>query len=288
MIRRWLDLVLIAVLASVVAAGNGPGLAQAAYAGHDGVIAFTNATGIYVVDPNGTAKHRILKTPITIVGGLVVRLAVHVSWSPNGRWLAFDDGQPVAKIYRMRANGLSLAPVMTGSDPSYGRRGALTFVRSVHQESHIFVKLPGHPATDLGRGEDPEWSPSGSRIGFRCSDDICIMNADGSNGACVTCAAGRYGESPSWAPGGRRIAFQYDEDLFIIRVDGSGLRRLTTIPNASGGAIEPAWSPSGRWIAYRSTDRFGRISIKKIRVSDGKEMLVTYDTAVFPAWQSLP
>lgn len=88
----------------------------------------------------------------------------------------------------------------------------------MNQEHRVFVKRAGQQPADLGQGEDPEWSPAGTRLAFSCNDDVCTMNPDGSNLFCVTCTAGQFGGFPSWAPGGGRLAFQYDDDLFVIGV----------------------------------------------------------------------
>jgi TolB protein len=83
------------------------------------------------------------------------------------------------------------------------------------------------------------------------SDDVLVMNADGSGRESVT--AGPEDESePAWSPDGRSLAFVREgvqPAIFVLRLDGGALRRVT--PGSS-----PAWSPDGsRLVFSRRTAR---------------------------------
>ena len=93
-------------------------------------------------------------------------------------------------------------------------------------------------------------------IAFSASDQIYVMNADGSNLTQITDGAPRVtNRYPAFSPDGSRIAFVRYEDqgngnfysLSVMGIDGSGLRHIVNSPGTLG---EPAWSPDGSRIAF--------------------------------------
>ena len=82
--------------------------------------------------------------------------------------------------------------------------------------------------TNLG-GEEPAWSPDGTRIGFSSNSHdgnakVHVMNADGSGVEQVTNHSGN-DQHPAWFPDGTRIAFDSNGDrplqhreIYVIRI----------------------------------------------------------------------
>jgi Tol biopolymer transport system component len=103
----------------------------------------------------------------------------HANWSPDGRWIAFNS--PEGTIEAIRPDGR-------------GRRTILAATAS----------LEGHK---------PWFSPDGSRILFVCgfrfpdgnfNDDLCVMDADGSDIVNITNEPATHENWPSWGPAPRR------------------------------------------------------------------------------------
>ena len=95
------------------------------------------------------------------------------------------------------------------------------------------------------------------------SDDILVMNADGSGRENLTSGPDD-DTDPAWSPDGRRLAFVRSgvvPTVYVVREDGTGLRRVTV-------GASPAWSPVGGRIVF--SRRVGRGSDLYIVGVDGR------------------
>lgn len=129
-------------------------------------------------------------------------------------------------------------------------------------------------ASHAGSQSNPVWSPDSTRIlygsseagGVFTTDDVWVMNADGSGATLVTpdddLGLNPFDMSPSWSPDGTQFVWntnrEGDEDIYVANIDGSNARPLIvdelTLTNEFGTfyGIErfPAWSPDGTRVAF--------------------------------------
>ena len=143
------------------------------------------------------------------------------TWSPKGRWIAFDNSG-YGDIYKVRPNGTGLTKLFTGHGIDEG----------------------GYPA----------WSPDGRWIAFarerRHGSQIWLMRADGSKAHLLHTDATADDQSLAWSHNGRWLAFDRTANnegtIAVIRADGSDMRTLTK----DSPAWNPVWLPNDIGIAY--------------------------------------
>lgn len=148
-----------------------------------------------------------------------------------------------------------------------GRNGKLAFAGS----RNIYVANPD--GTGLRqithdteyRSTNPEWSPDGSLILFRCNgglyayakkNEVCTMRPDGSDIRYIT-DNDMTEEDASWSPDGRQIVFIRNEcmdsercplQIWVMDADGSDERQLTE--ESVESSFGPVFSPDGSRIAF--------------------------------------
>ena len=201
------------------------------------------------------------------------------AWSPDGRRLVYVSLLPSgldSDLLVMAADGSGVMnvtatvviPQMSLFFPSWSPDGTrLLFLVECGEcefpdldQSLYVMHVDGSGVTDLfaladpafvGAGWAPAWSPDGSRIVF-ISDygQVCVINADGTELACLTPEYG-HANAPAWSPDGTRIAFAVEDvghtDIHLINADGTGRTNLTNDPTMN---LNPAWSPDGSHIAF--------------------------------------
>ncbi|MCB2061996.1 MAG: PD40 domain-containing protein, partial [Novosphingobium sp.] len=116
------------------------------------------------------------------------------------------------------------------------------------------------------------------------SQQVYVMNADGSNQRRISFAGGR-AATPEWSPRGDQIAFTHMGGNFRIAVmspSGGGMRFLTD----SWQDEAPTWSPNGRIVQFfRTTRGSGTASIWQVDLTGRNERrLPTPVGASDPAW----
>jgi Tol biopolymer transport system component len=145
------------------------------------------------------------------------------------------------------------------------------------------TNLTNSPSTN---DRQPVVSPDRSQIAFVSdrsgSDQIHLMNADGSNVVQLTAAT--RATAPYWSPDGTKIAFSGLEssqwDTWVINPDGTGLLNLTNHPAQDRRA---EWSRDGTKLVFDS-DRAGSRDIYVMNPDGSGVTRVTTQGGANPTW----
>jgi Tol biopolymer transport system component len=217
-----------------------------------------NIFSIYIMNRDGSDPVELTRfTPNNIQEYPYERFGM--SWSPDGRALAFQDGTDIFTIN------------LDGSD-----RKNLTGGHFVNYE--------------------PSWSPDGSRIAFSRSivfshgfyPNIYTMDPDGGNIVQITTSV-PYGESRSaaWSRDAARLLVVHNsmDDAYTFIIDPVG----GDFPHLNYGQT-PKWSPDGTKIVYYVSTPYQNISQIWLMDLDGRQLdqLTTSSPNNFhPDWQPL-
>jgi TolB protein len=180
--------------------------------------------------------------------------AFHPAFSPDGKYVTYDDRGARGRIYRMAVAG-----------------GVSTRLTPVSME-----------------GNFSNWSPDGSTIVFSSGGDIWSMPSDGGE-ASVIISRREQATRPVFSPDGKKIAFDSadaerrgDRDIWVYDMVEETYSRLTNDP---GKDIQPHWSPDGTMIAYMS-EKSGNRDIWIMRADGSAQVQVTFNEGmdVWPRW----
>ena len=156
-----------------------------------------------------------------------------VSWSPDGREIAFGSTQDGTwQIYVMKADGSEMRRLETGG------------------------------------GNAPAWSRDGQFIVFNSDrqgpGDVFVLELGTGVVRQLTHEKSRFDGLPSWSPDGSRIAFMSfrdgRSDIYMMDNDGGAVVNLTNTPGL--GEAVPAWSPDGSRIAFHSRPPGARAPVR--------------------------
>ena len=231
-------------------------------------------------------------------------------WSPDGTRIAFTrsarDGARLDQSYIMVAdyNGTDLT-ALTGEDllafdPAWSPDGScITFagylkgVAGPFGSSINFETVEDRPGADIfvinvhdasmyqftdneGREDaNPTWSPDGSRIAFRSSDGVFVIDTGTAIVRAIPDAGGRF----AWSPDSKRLAISGHGLILVTSADGT---ELDTITSEAGGYKNVAWSRDSEHLVFtvQGQDETNRIVIYDL--DDGSSQELT--TGSYPIW----
>lgn len=217
------------------------------------------ASRICVINADGTAYRQIT------FNGTVYQPA----WSPDGSRLLYVS-QPslnaADSVFVMSADGTGIKQLTdrqcASESPSWSPKSEeIAFVK--YDDNKICKGVAGiylmhsdgsnqRRLTD--RGEQPMWSPDGSKIAYIYENNVYLLNLDD---LLSTKASTTFSHSPTWSPDGKQIAFvcSLDDALGICVVNSDGTGRRVILHDASRRLRKGlSWSPDGEYIAYSTTN----------------------------------
>jgi Tol biopolymer transport system component len=232
-------------------------VAEAAFPGTNGLIAFERGANIYTVTTDGA--HTVSSSPLVTNGS-------EPAWSPDGTKLAYVEAG-TSSIKVLTIGGATSGALDTGTSPTWSPDGTMI---AYEKGSDIFVVSSGggtaRNLSNSGAGaddDDPAWSPDGDHIAFTRTvagnADIYTMDAPadpsaggggGGNQQALT-TAGSNEIQPNYSPGGTRIAYSSNRhglgQIYSIATSGGTETRITS---SSTDDTHPAYSPDGVRLAF--------------------------------------
>jgi Tol biopolymer transport system component/DNA-binding winged helix-turn-helix (wHTH) protein len=254
-------------------------------------------TGIYVVPALGGPERKLLATHIPY------SVAAPISWSPDGKWLAFSDtenGRPDGRAFLL--NMETLGSHEFPHDPSCNHEGALTFSHSgqelamscVHNTSsfeYFVTDLQGKSKRSLTtRHEFPQglaWSGDDKSLivaGFSAQDEgfYAIRVGDGEVHK-LTVGEGQW---PTTSRDGHKLAFSLADDRVNIwrkdleHPEAPALQMLVSTRQQNCSQ----YSPDGKHVAFDSA-RSGTWSVWVADADGGNPVQISHEgPAGFPRW----
>jgi dipeptidyl aminopeptidase/acylaminoacyl peptidase len=298
--------IIVGAVATCVLAVGYSGVANAAWAGRSGLIAFSRNGNIWLMQPNGTHQHRI------------ARNGTEPTWTPDGKRIAFTRA---GTVWVMRADGTHQVQ-LTDSDsfsnaPAWSPSGRYVLFQSdrghpgagdygIYKRRAIRPLGPiltVEPSQDFQDALEPAYAANGVFSYQRDEDNTSFGNcceihvvAGGSDQGIRFCFCfGRV----DWGPASHVIAYGdgvYDSTIddftksriTVVRADGTHPHVIT---HPADGLFDerPSWAPGGTWLVYDQLQSGFSVSngVFKIR-GDGTGRVRIAGNAIDPSWQPLP
>ena len=209
---------------------------------------------LYTIPARGGAPKQITISPDLVLES--------PSWSPDGKWIAFDASSPEGGI------NVYIIPARGG--------------------------VPEQLTHTKNYAETPAWSPNGKRIAYGATSangDLEIYTIPARGGTPEQVTYNRTDDySPAWSPDGKMIAYTNWDDL------GEDIIQIYTVPAHGGRPMQlthtnyssaPAWSPDGNKIAYENWKAGGQIFTIPAKGGSPKQITHAGSNGA-PDWQPLP
>jgi Tol biopolymer transport system component len=224
--------------------------------------------------------------------------------SPDGRWIAFDEGCGSEAVLRMPFRGGIPQTITTALRYDWSPDGEQLVVERTDDAVYIVDADGGNERLLAIAYSSPRWSPDGKWIYARPDiiENTGLVRIHVETGAIepllpLDALFTDFG----WSPDGAQFVFTMWTDagdrLFIITLDSGDIEMIPVDlpePRAYGprwspdGAWiaylgnEPPWSPDGAWIAYLGNEPPWSMSIFRVR-PDGSDLEILRDGLFNPS-----
>lgn len=219
-----------------------------------------SAFNIMRINPDGTGRTLVMPGASDPSVNRAQTKMVHLRTVSGGRlWISNIDGSGAQAL------------TATGAMPSLSPSGDCVAYMSNDGQIRMLNVFGNRCASPGPVGEDPAFSPDGTRIAFTERADgltaqIAVMNADGTGFKRLTSGSGQR-EQPDWSPDGSKIVFK-DESGGISWIHvGFPATAHKVVNQALGNFL--TWSPDSRRVAFVRTPFGGPQTLWTVRLDGG-------------------
>ena len=270
--------------------GLKPGLQIAFFSDRD-----TPGSGeIYVMNPDGTGVTRLTSNlqalPVMQDGPPGV---ISFGWSAVSRRFLFSLAYEYLGLYSVNPDGSDLAQVQDRFFYFAISRDGLRIAQEESLEAGksriVVMNLDGsgrRVLLDNVYAVHQFWSPEGSRIGYICNWNICVLPAGGGTPSFLAPPGSiPYPQDCDWSPDGRRVACSVlGSPPYGIYVVDLNTNQVTVPVYDDRGGYGPRWSPDSRQIVFTIRHHIWLVNAD----GSGLRRLTTDGRSTAPFWVQGP
>lgn len=205
-------------------------------------------------------------------------------WSPDGRWLAYGQGEHIYVTATDGGIGRRVSGLAAHATSPLWLPDSNRMIASVELDDAWRLVLTDRQGaffrllTPTGAdASEPDPAPAGERIVYTHYPhddlnrlDLKVLDLESGAAYSLTGAPGQKDWNAKWSPDGEQIAFLSQrsgfDEVWLIRPDGSGRRQLTRLGSDIG---EFAWSPDGARLVC-TVNRNGAYDLAIVAVASGE------------------